>query len=113
MTEIKGCKVPIEETKTWENRPLLVPSLPPTIVGFDMITLEYELQFQLEVPCGINAKIKMPIVIGTIPLASFINGAEYFNTHTPYHSTPPPSYMEAMSYQSLEGNEKIQKHSSK
>ena len=80
-----------------------------------MISLEYELQFQLEVPCGINAKIKMPVVIGTIPLASF-NGPEYFHMHTQEGQsngrlTPPPSYMEAMSYRSLDGTGQMQKPS--
>ena len=111
--QVRGDKVVLEDSIKWENREFIVPSIPPTIVGFGIITLEYELEFQLEIPCGINAKIKLPIVIGTVPFDPFPQSTHAQPTEELHHSrslatSPPPSYLEAMSDQSNQGQRQRQ-----
>ena len=65
--ELRGPRVLQGQYATWENQAFGIPALPPSIFNSKIITINYEVQFEVDVPWGFDPCIKMPIVLGTVP----------------------------------------------
>ncbi|XP_026466766.1 arrestin domain-containing protein 17-like [Ctenocephalides felis] len=83
---------PIEPGKSanW-NQKMTIPPLPPSnLVNCGIIDLDYDLKIETVVP-GIHRglKSKIPIILGTIPLASFQPNAPYTDVPVPQSNVAP------------------------
>lgn len=63
-----GCgQIPKGKTETWSNKPLAIPACPPSISKSTVVKVTYTVKVEVDVPWGIDPKILMPIIIGTVP----------------------------------------------
>lgn len=87
--KISADAVPILTMQMFEKR-LVVPSLPPNILNCDAIHVQYELRVKA-ITGGLSRspKLKLPITIGTSPLANIPQSLSRV-------SLLPPSYEESM-----------------
>eukprot|EP00092_Neocalanus_flemingeri_P026417 GFUD01028635.1.p1 GENE.GFUD01028635.1~~GFUD01028635.1.p1 ORF type:complete len:421 (+),score=80.89 GFUD01028635.1:75-1265(+) len=97
----KGAIAP-GESDSWHDTALKIPTLPPSDLPYcNNIVIRYTLEFRVEPSgAGFDLKLKVPIVIGTIPLRSTFNqfasipkipSAPPPKSEDPYVSAPPAS----------------------
>ncbi|XP_072022980.1 arrestin domain-containing protein 3-like [Amphiura filiformis] len=92
-------------TASFDRKPFLVPSCPPSgLDGCDIMSIEYYIEFEADVSgTPFDLELKLPITIGTVPLysayysAAFPPGEVVTQQPTaPPSEPPPPSYEVAM-----------------
>ena len=62
-----GAAIPKGEFAKWDNQPLNIPALPPSILNSRVVNVTYQVMIEVDVPWGIDPKIVLPITMGTIP----------------------------------------------
>ncbi|XP_066930482.1 arrestin domain-containing protein 3-like [Clytia hemisphaerica] len=67
IARIDGPQIPQGKNETWSNRPLAIPACPPSISKSSIIKVSYMVRVEVDVPWGIDPKIEMPIILGTVP----------------------------------------------
>ncbi|XP_043565112.1 arrestin domain-containing protein 3-like isoform X2 [Chiloscyllium plagiosum] len=80
VTKIEGEPVLAGKSENWNGMELKIPAVPPTLMNCSIIQMEYSLMIYLDVPSSFNLDVKLPIVIGTIPLHPVNNQATNYNT---------------------------------
>lgn len=61
-------QIPANQTQIWASEGFRIPPVPPSrLVGCGIISVSYELTFQVEPNWGKNMKIGCDVVIGTVP----------------------------------------------
>merc|ERR1711971_1220350 len=83
VTKVERGEILPGNSDCWEGVSIRVPALPPTNLGGNcsIIDVQYRLEFHVD-PCGwaFDLVVKIPIIIGTIPLQQYI----------PTFVAPPP-----------------------
>ena len=120
IAKLNGPPVPSGQRIRWLKQAFGIPATPPTITNSKVITVSYQLKVKVAVQTGIEADVKLDIIIGTIPyvpsygkrirygtpedpqgppLANFIDGASYPPPPPDVFGYPdmyPPSYSAAV-----------------
>ncbi|XP_030638047.1 thioredoxin interacting protein b [Chanos chanos] len=86
----------------WQGKSLHVPKLKPTILGCDIIHVDYTLMVYVHIPGSDKLILELPLVIGTIPFNGFgsrtssVSSQEGSMSNSSGVSVPssPPSYSE-------------------
>ncbi|KAJ8005452.1 hypothetical protein DPEC_G00146790 [Dallia pectoralis] len=88
----------------WQGKTIRVPKLKPSLLGCDIIHLDYVLMIYVHIPGSDKVILELPLVIGTIPFNAFgsrtnsmSSQAESLNTSSSSFSSlrlpsQPPSY---------------------
>lgn len=102
LISVRGDHIISGMCDVWQGRVLPVPKLKPTILGCDIIHVDYFLRIYLHIPGSEKLILDLPLVIGTIPYSgmnsrtSSMSSQDSSNTSSTCVSLPscPPSYSE-------------------
>lgn len=102
LTSVRGDHIISGMCDVWQGRVLPVPKLKPTILGCDIIHVDYFLRIYLHIPGSEKLILDLPLVIGTIPYSgmnsrtSSMSSQDSSDTSSTCVSLPscPPSYSE-------------------
>ncbi|XP_016375625.1 thioredoxin interacting protein b [Sinocyclocheilus rhinocerous] len=102
LTSVRGVHIISGMCDVWQGRVLPVPKLKPTILGCDIIHIDYCLRIYLHIPGSEKLILDLPLVIGTIPYngmnsrTSSMSSQDSSDTSSTCVSLPssPPSYSE-------------------
>ncbi|XP_016137208.1 thioredoxin-interacting protein-like [Sinocyclocheilus grahami] len=102
LTSVRGDHIISGMCDVWQGRVLPVPKLKPTILGCDIIHIDYCLRIYLHIPGSEKLILDLPLVIGTIPYngmnsrTSSMSSQDSSDTSSTCVSLPssPPSYSE-------------------
>uniref|UniRef100_A0A8C2EEK6 Thioredoxin-interacting protein n=1 Tax=Cyprinus carpio TaxID=7962 RepID=A0A8C2EEK6_CYPCA len=102
LTSVRGDHIISGMCDVWQGRVLPVPKLKPTILGCDIIHVDYFLRIYLHIPGSEKLILDLPLVIGTIPYSgmnsrtSSMSSQDSSDTSSTCLSLPscPPSYSE-------------------
>ena len=59
---------------SWQNQPLAIPPLPPSIMNSKLISIKYIVHVFVVVPMGFDIDFNFPITIGTVPFIPRYDG---------------------------------------
>ncbi|XP_067252583.1 thioredoxin interacting protein b isoform X1 [Chanodichthys erythropterus] len=102
LTSVRGNHIISGMRDVWRERVVRVPKLKPTILGCDIIHVDYSLRISVHIPGSEKLILELPLVIGTIPYngmnsrtssMSSQNGSATSSTCVSLPSSPP-SYSE-------------------
>lgn len=94
----------------WNNKPIMLPPMPPTIMG-ECVEVTYHVAVEVEVPCGWNLTAVIPIVIGTVPFRAYAIEPPQQDSGAPdlpppftfdHPVGPPPSYASVVGDQPID-----------
>lgn len=102
LTSVRGDHIISGMCDVWQGRVLPVSKLKPTILGCDIIHVDYFLRIYLHIPGSEKLILDLPLVIGTIPYSgmnsrtSSMSSQDSSDTSSTCVSLPscPPSYSE-------------------
>ena len=89
ISRIAGQPIPQKEDCTWTNQALQIPGTCPTINNA-VVEVTYYVEVHVDVPWGIDLRLYLPVVIGTIPYRPV------YNVVQDYGPILPPSYESGM-----------------
>ncbi|KAK1795232.1 hypothetical protein P4O66_010419 [Electrophorus voltai] len=86
----------------WQGKSIRVPKLRPTILGCNIIHMDYTLMVYVHIPGSEKLTLELPLVIGTIPFTGFASrsssmcsqGGSLASSSLPSMPSAPPSYSE-------------------
>eukprot|EP00794_Sanderia_malayensis_P015755 gene15755-17344_t len=67
ISTARGPAIPHDQEVSFGNQPLNVPETTPSITNSGVIKLHYDVLVEVDVPCGLDLDVKMPVIIGTVP----------------------------------------------
>ncbi|XP_052002914.1 thioredoxin-interacting protein-like isoform X1 [Xyrauchen texanus] len=102
LTSVRGNHIISGMCDVWQGGVLRVPKLKPTILGCDIIHVDYTLRISVHIPGSEKLILELPLVIGTIPFnglnsrTSSMSSQDGSATSSTCVSIPssPPSYSE-------------------
>ncbi|KAL1259918.1 hypothetical protein QQF64_010495 [Cirrhinus molitorella] len=102
LTSVRGDHIISGMCDVWQGRVLRVPKLKPTILGCDIIHVDYCLRIYMHIPGSEKLILDLPLLIGTIPYngmssrTSSMSSQDGSGTSSTCVSLPssPPSYSE-------------------
>ncbi|XP_051577208.1 thioredoxin interacting protein b isoform X1 [Myxocyprinus asiaticus] len=102
LTSVRGDHIISGMCDMWQGRVLRVPKLKPTILGCDIIHVDYTLRIYVHIPGSEKLILELPLVIGTIPFnglnsrTSSMSSQDGSSPSSTCVSIPssPPSYSE-------------------
>ncbi|XP_057196211.1 thioredoxin interacting protein b [Triplophysa rosa] len=102
LTSVRGDHIISGMCDIWQGRVLRVPKLKPTVLGCDIIHVDYTLRIYAHIPGSEKLILELPLVIGTIPYnglnsrTSSMSSQDGSVTSSTCVSMPssPPSYSE-------------------
>ncbi|XP_073781002.1 thioredoxin interacting protein b isoform X1 [Danio rerio] len=98
LTSVRGNHIISGMGDIWQGRVLRVPKLKPTILGCDIIHVDYSLRIYLHIPGSEKLILELPLVIGTIPYNGMNSRTSSMSSQESASSTcvslpsSPPSY---------------------
>ncbi|KAK3572289.1 hypothetical protein QTP86_030257 [Hemibagrus guttatus] len=87
----------------WQGKTFRVPKLRPTILGCNIIHVDYTLMIYVHIPGSDKLTLELPLVIGTIPFTGFASRSSSMSSQVassaassslPSMPSAPPSYSE-------------------
>ncbi|XP_038137139.1 thioredoxin-interacting protein-like [Cyprinodon tularosa] len=69
LTAVRGNPIISGMCDMWQGRTIRVPKLRPTLLGCDIIKVDYALMIYLHIPGSEKLILELPLVIGTIPFS--------------------------------------------
>lgn len=102
LTSVRGDHIISGMCDMWQGRVLRVPKLKPTILGCDIIHVDYSLRIYVHIPGSEKLILELPLIIGTIPYnglnsrTNSMSSQDASGTSSTCVSIPsfPPSYSE-------------------
>ncbi|KAF1388616.1 hypothetical protein PFLUV_G00092140 [Perca fluviatilis] len=83
----------------WQGKTIRVPKLKPSLLGCDIIKVDYALMISLHIPGSERLAVELPLVIGTVPFSgvgsrtsSMSSAAESVSSWSSFPSAPPSSW---------------------
>ena len=67
ISTIQTAGIPRGQNSGFVNQPVNIPVTPPSILNCSVIKVYYQLQVYIDVPCGFDLDVKLPLVVGTVP----------------------------------------------
>ena len=99
IASLKGPKIKKGDSYVWEDQPLGIPAVAPTISNDVVIEVQYHVRVDIGVTFGSNIGVNMPIIIGTVPYLQENAIEKYGTTEDPQTaplsnvvSGPPPDF---------------------
>ncbi|XP_023657285.1 thioredoxin interacting protein b [Paramormyrops kingsleyae] len=95
LSSVRGNHIISGMCDAWEGKSIRVPKIRPSILGCDIIRVEYTLMIYVHIPGSDKLSLELPLVIGTIPYSGFSSrcssmSSQGASTHS--MSSQPPSY---------------------
>lgn len=103
ITAVRGNHIISGMSDIWQGKAFRVPKLRPTILGCNVIHMDYTLMIYVHIPGSDKLTLELPLVIGTIPFTGFASRTSSMSSEvgnssasTSLVSMPsaPPSYSE-------------------
>ncbi|XP_069576392.1 thioredoxin-interacting protein-like [Brachyistius frenatus] len=69
LSAVRGNHIISGMCDMWQAKTIRVPKLKPTLLGCDIIKVEYALRIQLHIPGSEKLVLDLPLVIGTVPFS--------------------------------------------
>uniref|UniRef100_A0A3Q2ZN56 Thioredoxin-interacting protein n=1 Tax=Kryptolebias marmoratus TaxID=37003 RepID=A0A3Q2ZN56_KRYMA len=69
LTAVRGNPIISGMCDMWQGRTMRVPKLKPTLLGCDIIKVDYALMIYLHIPGSEKLILELPLVIGTVPFS--------------------------------------------
>ncbi|XP_028836745.1 thioredoxin interacting protein b [Denticeps clupeoides] len=105
LCAVRGDHVISGMCDVWQGKSLRVPKIKPTILGCNLIHVDYTLMIYIHVPGSDKLTLELPLVIGNVPFTGFgsrtnsmsseagssVSSDSWVSTGMP---SPPPSYSE-------------------
>ncbi|XP_035991538.1 thioredoxin-interacting protein isoform X2 [Fundulus heteroclitus] len=96
LTAVRGNPIISGMCDMWQGRTIRVPKLRPTLLGCDIIKVDYVLMIYLHIPGSEKLILELPLVIGTIPFSGVGSRTSSMSSQasSSWASIPsaPPSY---------------------
>lgn len=103
LSSVRGNHIISGMCDMWQGRTIRVPKLRPSLMGCDLIKVDYSLVIYLSIPGSDKLELELPLVVGTIPCSmsrtsSLSSQAESFSSPVSswssmgLPSSAPPSY---------------------
>ncbi|XP_041843695.1 thioredoxin-interacting protein-like [Melanotaenia boesemani] len=70
LSAVRGNPIVSGMCDMWQGRTIRVPRLKPTLLGCDIIKVDYALMIYLHIPGSEKLTVELPLVIGTVPFSS-------------------------------------------
>ncbi|KAG7473253.1 hypothetical protein MATL_G00093730 [Megalops atlanticus] len=113
VASVRGTHIPSGCSDRWNGKTLKVPPLSPSILNSALIRVEYSLAVTVQIPGAKKLSTELPIVIGTIPCASFGGRGRSMSGHfsqdvswltlaLPEQPEAPPNYADVVSEEEFE-----------
>ncbi|KAM6910538.1 thioredoxin-interacting protein-like [Xenentodon cancila] len=69
LSSVRGNPIISGMCDMWQGRTIRVPRLKPTLLGCDIIKVDYTIMIYLHIPGSEKLTLELPLVIGTIPFS--------------------------------------------
>ncbi|XP_075885067.1 thioredoxin-interacting protein-like [Nelusetta ayraudi] len=96
LSAVRGNHIISGMCDMWQGKSLRVPRLRPTLLGCDIIKVDYALMIYLHIPGSEKLALELPLVVGTIPFSgvgsrtsSMSSQAESLGSWPSFPSAPP------------------------
>uniref|UniRef100_A0A3B3UBM6 Thioredoxin-interacting protein n=1 Tax=Poecilia latipinna TaxID=48699 RepID=A0A3B3UBM6_9TELE len=89
LTAVRGNAIMSGMCDMWQGRSLRVPKLKPTLLGCDIIKVDYALMVYLHIPGSEKLVLELPLVIGTIPFSGVGSRTSSMSSRGSAPSGPP------------------------
>ncbi|KAM4736663.1 thioredoxin-interacting protein-like [Anableps anableps] len=89
LTAVRGNPIMSGMCDMWQGRSIRVPKLRPTLLGCDIIKVDYALMIYLHIPGSEKLTLELPLVIGTIPFSGVGSRTSSMSSRASVPSAPP------------------------
>ncbi|XP_075934513.1 thioredoxin-interacting protein-like [Anarhichas minor] len=96
LSTVRGNHIISNMCDVWQGKTIRVPKLKPSLLGCDIIKVDYALMIYLHIPGSEKLILELPMVIGTIPLSgvgsrtsSMSSQAGSLSSWSSFPSAPP------------------------
>ncbi|XP_029282887.1 thioredoxin-interacting protein-like [Cottoperca gobio] len=96
LSAVRGNHIISGMCDMWQGKSIRVPKLRPSLLGCDIIQVDYALMIYLHIPGSEKLALELPLVIGTIPLSgvgsrtsSMSSQANSLSSWSSFPSVPP------------------------
>ncbi|KAK9514458.1 hypothetical protein VZT92_027923 [Zoarces viviparus] len=96
LSTVRGNHIISNMCDVWQGKTIRVPKLKPSLLGCDIIKVDYALMIYLHIPGSEKLILELPLVIGTIPLSgvgsrtsSMSSQAGSLSSWSSFPSAPP------------------------
>ncbi|KAM6936003.1 thioredoxin-interacting protein-like [Lycodopsis pacificus] len=96
LSTVRGNHIISNMCDVWQGKTIRVPKLKPSLLGCDIIKVDYALMIYLHIPGSEKVILELPLVIGTIPLSgvgsrtsSMSSQAGSLSSWSSFPSAPP------------------------
>ncbi|XP_068586057.1 thioredoxin-interacting protein-like [Cebidichthys violaceus] len=96
LSTVRGNHIISNMCDVWQGKTIRVPKLRPSLLGCDIIKVDYALMIYLHIPGSEKLILELPLVIGTIPLSgvgsrtsSMSSQAGSLSSWSSFPSAPP------------------------
>ncbi|XP_010903556.2 thioredoxin interacting protein b isoform X2 [Esox lucius] len=76
----------------WQGKTIRVPKLKPSLLGCDIIHLDYVLMIYVHIPGSDKVVVELPLVIGTVPFSDFGSRTNSMSSQAESLDTPSSSF---------------------
>ncbi|XP_034721811.1 thioredoxin-interacting protein-like, partial [Etheostoma cragini] len=96
LSAVRGNHIISGMCDMWQGKTIRVPKLKPSLLGCDIIRVDYALMISLHIPGSERLAVELPLVIGTVPFSgvgsrtsSMSSAAESVSSWSSLPSAPP------------------------
>lgn len=103
ISAVRGNHIISGMSDIWQGKAFRVPKLRPTILGCNIIHMDYTLRIYVHIPGSDKLTLELPLVVGTIPFTGFASRTSSMSSEVGNSSassslvsmpSAPPSYSE-------------------
>ncbi|XP_029928711.1 thioredoxin-interacting protein-like [Myripristis murdjan] len=92
LSAVRGNHIISGMCDMWQGKTIRVPKLKPSLVGCDIIKVDYALMLYLHIPGSDKLILELPLVIGTIPFSGFGSRTNSMSSQAESLSSPSASW---------------------
>lgn len=92
LSAVRGNHIISGMCDVWQGKTIRVPKLKPSLVGCDIIHVDYTLMIYVHIPGSDKAIMELPVVIGTIPFSGFDSRTNSISSQVDSLATPSNSW---------------------
>ncbi|XP_067093303.1 thioredoxin-interacting protein-like [Osmerus mordax] len=92
LSAVRGDHIISGMCDMWQGKTLRVPKLKPSLMGCDIIHVDYTLMIYLHIPGSDKLIMELPLVIGTIPFSGFASRTNSMSSQSESLASPSSSW---------------------
>lgn len=92
LSAVRGNHIISGMCDMWQGKTIRVPKLKPSLVGCDIIHVDYTLMIYVHIPGSDKLIMELPVVIGTIPFSGFDSRTNSISSQVDSLATPSSSW---------------------